>query len=98
MVMCCEVLEHLDDPERALREIRRVCARYCVLSVPNEPFWRLLNLARGAYARNLGNTPGHVNHWSTKHFERYVGDYFRVLEIATPLPWVITLCQRKDVS
>lgn len=92
LVVCCEVLEHLDDPKKALRELRRIATKYCLLSVPNEPFWRLLNMMRGAYIANLGNTPGHVNHWSARGFRQYIGDYFQVLKRITPLPWVAVLC------
>ena len=38
--------------------------------MPREPLWRGLNMARGAYLKDLGNTPGHVNHWSKRSFHR----------------------------
>ena len=41
-------------------------AAHLLVSVPREPLWRALNVARGAYLRELGNTPGHVNHWSKR--------------------------------
>ena len=55
-----EVLEHVPDPEHALAEMAR-CARggHLLVSVPREPLWRGLNMARGAYLKDLGNTPGH---------------------------------------
>jgi SAM-dependent methyltransferase len=96
LVICCEVLEHLHDPDLALREIRRVTAKYCILSVPNEPIWRLLNMARGAYIPDLGNTPGHINHWTCKSFQLYVDRYFQILETIRPLPWVGLFCCPKD--
>lgn len=68
LVICTKVLEHLNVPGLALQEIRRVSAKYCMLSVPNEPIWRFLNIARGAYITNLGSTPAHVNHWNSKSF------------------------------
>lgn len=97
-VLCCEVLEHLEAPERALQEIQRVCASHCVLSVPNEPFWRILNMARGAYLSGLGNTPGHVNHWTAKGFRRLIGEYFEPLQSVTPIPWAVSLCRRRRDS
>ncbi len=72
LVICTEVLEHLNAPILALQEIRRVSAKYCMLSVPNEPIWRFLNITRGAYITNLGSTPAHVNHWSIGSFQQYV--------------------------
>ena len=43
-------------------------SRWLLVSVPREPLWRGLNLARGSYLRELGNTPGHLNHWSKRRF------------------------------
>jgi len=62
-VVCLEVLEHLGDPEAGLRELARVTQRHVILSVPREPLWRLLNMARGAYLRDWGNTPGHLRNY-----------------------------------
>ncbi len=42
----------------------------CWSSVPREPLWRGLNMARGAYWGALGNTPGHLNHWSQADVRR----------------------------
>ena len=63
-----EVLEHVPDPEHTVAEMARVASRWLLVSVPREPLWRGLNLARGAYVRDLGNTPGHLNHWSRRAF------------------------------
>lgn len=94
LAVCCEVLEHLAEPETALREIRRVTAGYAVLSVPNEPLWRLLNLVRGTYVRDLGNTPGHVNHWGPRAFRNLIARHFRIVETAHPVPWTVVLCAK----
>jgi hypothetical protein len=85
------VLEHLDDPERGLAEVARVARRAVIVSTPREPLWRALNLARGAYLRDLGNTPGHVQHFSRRALERLVGRRLRVLERRSPLPWTVVL-------
>ncbi len=58
LVICTEVLEHLNYPDLALSEITRVGNGYYFFSVPNEPLWRLSNLARGAYLAHWGNSPG----------------------------------------
>ncbi|MBW3551728.1 MAG: class I SAM-dependent methyltransferase, partial [Proteobacteria bacterium] len=63
-VVMLEVLEHLEQPAHALAELRRIARKVVVVSTPREPIWRVLNLARGKYVRALGNTPGHVQHWS----------------------------------
>ncbi len=87
--VCLEVLEHLDDPARALRELARITKSSVVLSVPREPMWRMLNMLRGKYLNDLGNTPGHLNHWSTREFVKFVGREFEIEAVATPLPWTI---------
>ena len=89
VVVCLEVLEHVPAPERALAELARVCGGTAVLSVPREPIWRAGNVARGRYVRQLGNTPGHVNHWSARAFQRFVGTRFTVERVALPLPWTM---------
>jgi 2-polyprenyl-3-methyl-5-hydroxy-6-metoxy-1,4-benzoquinol methylase len=86
-----EVLEHVPDPERTLAEMARVAARHLLVSVPREPLWRALNVARGAYVRDLGNTPGHVNHWSKRAFVRAAGRYGEVVEARSPFPWTMLL-------
>jgi len=86
-----EVLEHVADPERVLAEMTRVAAGHLLVSVPREPLWRALNVARGAYLRDLGDTPGHVNHWSKRAFVRLLGRYGEVVELRSPFPWTMLL-------
>jgi SAM-dependent methyltransferase len=92
-VLALEVLEHVPGPERALAEALRVARRWAVFSVPVEPLWRCLNLARGAYWRDLGNTPGHANHWSRRGFLDLLSTYARIEAVRCPLPWVMALCR-----
>jgi SAM-dependent methyltransferase len=89
LVLALEVLEHLDDPERAVGEIARVARGAVVLSVPWEPVWRAGNLLRGRYLGALGNTPGHVGHFSRRSFLRLVRRELVVDEVCTPLPWTM---------
>jgi SAM-dependent methyltransferase len=86
-----EVLEHVPEPEATLSEMARVAERYLLVSVPREPIWRGLNMARGAYLRDLGNTPGHLNHWSKVSFVSLLSRYGTVEEVRTPLPWTMAL-------
>jgi 2-polyprenyl-3-methyl-5-hydroxy-6-metoxy-1,4-benzoquinol methylase len=90
-VVMLEVLEHLEHPQNALAELHRVCRGHVLLSTPREPIWRVLNMARGKYLGGLGNTPGHIQHWSTRGLKREVSSYFSVIGQATPLPWTILL-------
>ena len=89
-----EVLEHVPDPEATLAEMARVASRRLLVSVPREPLWRGLNMARGAYWRDLGNTPGHLNHWSKRGFVQLLGRHGEVVEARSPFPWTMLLVRR----
>jgi ubiquinone/menaquinone biosynthesis C-methylase UbiE len=91
LVAATEVLEHVTEPERALAEMARVAGRHLLVSVPHEPLWRALNMARGAYLRQLGNTPGHLNHWTRRSFVSLLGRYGEVTEVRAPFPWTMLL-------
>ena len=91
MAAAIEVLEHVPEPEATLAEMARVARRHMLVSVPREPLWRMLNMARGAYLRDLGNTPGHLNHWSKVGFHSLLSGYGRVQEVRTPFPWTMLL-------
>ena len=93
LVMCCEVLEHLREPERALGEMARLRPKRLLLSVPHEPFFRLSNLARGKNVSRFGNDEDHVNHWGVGSFRKLVETRFRVLRTTTSYPWVLALAE-----
>jgi 2-polyprenyl-3-methyl-5-hydroxy-6-metoxy-1,4-benzoquinol methylase len=86
-----EVLEHVPDPAHTVSEMARCAERHLLVSVPREPLWRMLNMARGAYWPQLGNTPGHLNHWSRRSFERMLARHGQVVEVRSPFPWTMLL-------
>lgn len=96
LIVCCEVLEHLERPEAGLEALQRVVSRHLIVSVPREPLWRVLNLARGKYILSYGNTLGHIQHWSKGGFVRMVSKYFDIVEVRSPLPWTMLLCRPKQ--
>ena len=91
MACAIEVLEHVPDPEHTVAEMARVASGHLLVSVPREPLWRGLNMARGAYWRDLGNTPGHVNHWSKRAFVELLSRHGEVVEARSPFPWTMLL-------
>ncbi len=93
VALAIEVLEHVPDPDTVLAEMKRVTRRYVIVSVPREPIWRTLNVARGKYLASMGNTPGHVQHWSSVGFVRTVARHFTVLAVERPLPWTMVLAR-----
>lgn len=100
LVFLLEVLEHLDFPSMALQEIKRSLkpGGFLIIGVPREPLWRALNMARGKYWSDLGNTPGHLNHWSSRKLKQLLATQFgEVVAIRQPLPWTLLLVRNKDV-
>lgn len=93
LVVCCEVLEHLEYPKLALEKLREITGSYLIVSVPREPVWRLLNILRGKYLASYGNTPGHIQHWTKKDFIELVSLNFEIIEVKNPLPWTMLLCR-----
>ncbi len=93
LVVACEVLEHLEEPERAIETIAAAANRAILVTVPREPIWRALNLARGQYLGRLGNTPGHLSHWGRSAFLRMLARHVEVVAWRSPLPWTQALCR-----
>ncbi|MBN1297479.1 methyltransferase domain-containing protein [bacterium] len=94
LVTIPEVFEHLEDPRSGLLETIRVSNRFILASVPWEPVWRGLNLVRGAYWSTLGNTPGHIGHFSRREFIRFMSNGLRIVAIRRPFPWTIILAEK----
>jgi len=91
-IICCEVLEHLEFPEKALETLKSLNANYYILSVPNEPVWCILNMVRGKYLSSFGNTPGHIQHWSKKSFVNFLTQRgFKIFTSKVTLPWTMVI-------
>jgi len=92
LIVCSEVLEHVPDPHAALNELCRVSSKHVILSVPNEPFFRISNLLALNHLRDLGNAPGHVHHWNASSFRELVSDHLAIAEMQLSFPWIIAAC------
>jgi ubiquinone/menaquinone biosynthesis C-methylase UbiE len=97
IVVCSEVLEHLDDPGKALKELNRVSKSLLLLTVPHEPWFRLGNLFALHNVFRLGNPVDHVNHWSYSEFQKFTKEQLSGFECKyeTSFPWSICLAVRK---
>jgi 2-polyprenyl-3-methyl-5-hydroxy-6-metoxy-1,4-benzoquinol methylase len=93
LVICCEVLEHVPNPAEAISRLSKFARPHLLVSVPREPLWRALNVARGKYITALGNTPGHINHWSPGRFLALIEQTFDIISVRKPLPWTMALCR-----
>lgn len=94
LVICTEVLEHLSQPKIALKKIVRVSKRYCLLSVPNEPWFMLANFLRGKNLSLWGNDPGHIQHWSKKQFINLItSQHLKPKATKAPFPWTMILAE-----
>ena len=94
LVLLLEVLEHVGDPERVLEEVHRVSGKYLLISVPNEPWWRVGNMLRLKYMRDFGNTPEHINHWTVPGFRSLLSDRFHVLSMRLPMLCTFILAEK----
>jgi 2-polyprenyl-3-methyl-5-hydroxy-6-metoxy-1,4-benzoquinol methylase len=91
LVLCAEVLEHLDEPDRALAAIASLRPHRALLTVPHEPFFRLSNLASGANVSRWGNDPEHVQQFGPRSFRQLLSTRFDVLRLGTSYPWLLAL-------
>jgi SAM-dependent methyltransferase len=101
LIFLLEVLEHLDYPDKALAELARILKPngFLILGVPREPLWRVLNMARGKYLKDFGNTPGHLNHWSSRGLQKFIETNFGpIIEKRQPLPWTQVLAHKNHLT
>jgi ubiquinone/menaquinone biosynthesis C-methylase UbiE len=91
LVLCCEVMEHLERPHEALTEVARVARNFVLMSTPWEPVWRAMNMVRGKYLREFGNTPGHIQHFGRGDLVELAETRLEVVSIRRPLPWTVIL-------
>ena len=94
LVICTEVLEHLEDPKAALGELKRVSKKYLILSVPNEPLFTIQRVIRGKNILHLGAHPEHIQHWNSGAFEKFVSSQLQIIDSKTPLPWTMITAKK----
>lgn len=96
VVTALEVLEHIQDAENALLNMQKLNAQYFLISVPREPFFRILNFLRGRHWKRLGNHPEHIHAWRKSDFEELLSRYFTIEKDYSSFPWTIFLATKKD--
>jgi SAM-dependent methyltransferase len=88
LVLCLEVVEHLDDADRGLEMLAKCSDDRVIVSVPWEPWFRLGNLARGKYLDRWGNHPEHVQQFSPRSLKTAMERHFTDVAVITSFPWV----------
>jgi 2-polyprenyl-3-methyl-5-hydroxy-6-metoxy-1,4-benzoquinol methylase len=89
LIICAEVLEHVAEPERALRQIVELHPKRVILTVPHEPWFMLSNLAMGKNVTRLGNDIEHVNHFTVSSFRRLLTRQLELSRVTTSYPWIL---------
>ena len=88
-IMCLEVLEHLEEPEKALKEIKRVSRSYAIISVPYTLIFRIGNLFSLKNLSNFGEAPDHKISFNKGTFERMLQMEFEHVEVTKKHFWLI---------
>ena len=83
LVMCNSVLEHLEDPNKAINRLKKISSKYVIVSVPYEPLFSLANLVRFKYIKTCGNYPSHMHRWNKTSFRKLLKKHFRSVKIKT---------------
>lgn len=95
LVICTEVLEHLENPRKALKELVRVSNRFVLLSVPNEPFFTMQRIARFQNILHFGAHPEHIQHWTAPAFLKFVKMRgVKRIALKFPIPWTMVLLKK----
>ena len=81
VVIALEIIEHLNDVNAAISEIKRVSKNYVIITVPNEPFFRLANFLRGKNIKTLGNIPDHIHHFNKHSLEKVLSKFFSKVQV-----------------
>jgi len=95
LVLCTEVLEHLERPYDAVAELKRVSKKFILFSVPNEPLFTIQRFFRGKNMLKLGDHPEHIQHWSANSFRDFIAKQLRVGVLRTSLPWTLVIATKR---
>ncbi len=95
LVMMMEVIEHLEDYKKALKEASRVSKRFAILSVPEWPFYQASNFLILKNMRNFGEHPDHVVQFTARSLKNELMHLFRAgVEVHRSFPWIIALAMK----
>lgn len=89
LVICTEVLEHLDRPEDALAELIRVGRHHLVVSVPHEPWFDLTNRVARLFTPSAMDPAEHVQHWTPGALRRLLEPWGNRVDVRLAASWIL---------
>ena len=93
-VIAVEILEHLNDIDAAISEIKRVSKNYVIITVPNEPFFKLANFLRGKNIKTFGNTPDHIHLFNKHSLEKALSKHFSNVQVKNnAIFWIMAISE-----
>lgn len=96
IVVCTEVLEHLEKPEAAVRSLYEAATKCVIITVPHEPWFCLGNLLALKNVSRFGNPQDHINHWTRKGFGIMLKNSVAKPDILSgSFPWSIAVYNKK---
>jgi SAM-dependent methyltransferase len=96
LVIASQVLEHLPQPDLFLKRLFALTDQYLLLTVPWEPWFRLINLMRGRDITRFGNHPEHINHWGVGEFRQLIEPHGAIVRLYTVFPFIIAVAKRSS--
>jgi 2-polyprenyl-3-methyl-5-hydroxy-6-metoxy-1,4-benzoquinol methylase len=88
LVLMLEVLEHLPQPDKALKTAQGLSKKLLV-SVPWEPWFSWLYLLVGLNIKRSGRHPEHCQFFNRRSLETLLNKYFKNVEVKSNWPWLI---------
>jgi SAM-dependent methyltransferase len=77
LVMCCDVIEHVDDPDALMRFIVNCAKDWIVISTPDRDLLSRYRRINKFYYGPPSN-PSHIREWTMPEFGRYVGRFVQI--------------------
>lgn len=93
LVIATEVLEHVPNSDAMLRAIEETTKNHVIITVPNEPIFRIANFLRGKNMTRFGNPEDHIHHFNKKSLEYLLSGYFSEVDIKINSTfWLMATC------
>jgi len=92
LVVMLEVLEHLSQPEKAVKTAS-LLSKKLLISVPWEPWFSWLYLLIGLNIKRRGKHPEHCQFFNPQSLKRLLESYFKKVEVNYNWPWLVAVAQ-----